>query len=50
MRPANEYDPAVKFIADFYNVSEADAVDLYKDEIDAYLGLLEMGWDDDEDE
>lgn len=48
MRLANEYDLAVKFIADFYGVSEVDAVELYKDEIDAYLKLIEMGWDDED--
>jgi hypothetical protein len=34
--------PAVKFVMEFYNVSEEDAVKYYADEIEAYRTLLSL--------
>lgn len=36
-------EDAIKFVMFFYNVSKEDAVNLYWDEVEAYMELLNHG-------
>lgn len=35
-------EKAIEFISEFYNVTKQEAIDLYKDEVEAYTQLLLM--------
>lgn len=38
-----DLEKAVRFVMGFYNVSKNEAIELYLDEIEAYMRLLERG-------
>lgn len=41
-------EKAIEFISEFYNVTKQEAIELYKDEVEAYIRLLIMEEDSNE--